>query len=171
MLGRDVTAEVHQEQRLAALHTAGRELASLSAEQLAEVSAEERVEMLKHNIRRLTHDLLHYDVIEIRLLEPRTGELRPLLAEGMTPEAAHRVLYARTEGNGVTGFVAATGKSYLCADAACDPRYIEGARGAHSSMTVALDLGRHGHRHLQRRKPPGRGVRPARPAIRRNLLP
>jgi CheY-like chemotaxis protein len=141
VLGRDVTAEVHQQRKLDALHQAGRELASLNAEQLAEVSAEERVEMLKHNIRRLTHDLLHYDVIEIRLLDPRTGELRPLLAEGMTPEAAGRALYARTEGNGVTGYVAATGKSYLCADAACDPRYIEGARGAHSSMTVALTWG------------------------------
>src|SRR5205823_4424126 len=42
------------------------------------------------------------------------------------------------EGNGVTGYVAATGKSYVCADAACDPHYIEGARGARSSLTVAL---------------------------------
>jgi CheY-like chemotaxis protein len=141
VLGRDVTAEVQRQQKLDALHQAGRELASINAEQLAEVSAEERVEMLKHNIRRLTHDLLHYDVIEIRLLDPRTGELKPLLAEGMTPEAAGRVLYARNEGNGVTGYVAATGKSYVCADAACDPRYIEGARGAHSSMTVALMWG------------------------------
>jgi CheY-like chemotaxis protein len=141
VLGRDVSAEVQRQQKLDALHQAGRELASINAEQLAEVSAEDRVEMLKHNIRRLTHDLLHYDVIEIRLLDPRTGELKPLLAEGMTPEAAGRVLYARTQGNGVTGYVAATGKSYVCADAACDPRYIEGARGAHSSMTVALMWG------------------------------
>src|SRR5579859_4246757 len=141
VLGRDVTAEVQRQLKLDALHQAGRELASINAEQLAEVSAEDRVEMLKHNIRRLTHDLLHYDVIEIRLLDPRSGELKPLLAEGMTPEAAGRALYARSEGNGVTGYVAATGKSYVCADAACDPRYIEGARGAHSSMTVALMWG------------------------------
>jgi CheY-like chemotaxis protein len=138
VLCRDVTAEVHQQQKLDALHQAGRELAALSAEQLAEVSAEERVEMLKHNIRRLTHDLLHYDVIEVRILDPRTGALRPLLAEGMTTEAARRELYARPEGNGVTGYVAATGKSYVCADTTHDPHYIEGARGAHSSLTVAL---------------------------------
>ena len=33
------------------------------------MSPEERVELLKQDIRRLTHDLLHYDVIEIRLLD------------------------------------------------------------------------------------------------------
>ncbi len=141
VLCRDATAEVQQQQKLDALHQAGRELASLNAEQLAEVSAEERVEMLKHNIRRLTHDLLHYDVIEVRLLDPRTRELRPLLAEGMTAEAGRRILFARPEGNGVTGYVAATGKSYVCADTACDPHYLEGARGAHSSLTVALTWG------------------------------
>src|SRR5207237_9755278 len=115
------TAEVQQQQKLDALHQAGRELAALQVDQLAEMCVEERIELLKQNIRRLTKDLLHYDVIEIRLLNHETGELVPLLAEGMTPEAAERVLYARPDGNGVTGFVAATGKSYLCADTTVDP--------------------------------------------------
>jgi len=135
---RDVTAEVQQQQKLDALHQAGRELASLTTQQLAEMDADERVELLKHNIRRLTKDLLHYDVIEIRLLDPNTGRLEPLVAEGMLPEAASRVLHARAEGNGVTGFVAATGKSYVCPDTATDPLYIEGAKGARSSLTIAL---------------------------------
>ena len=56
----------------------------------------------------------------------------------MTPLAANRELYACKEGNGVTGFVAATGQSYLCADTAHDPHYIAGAAGARSSMTVPL---------------------------------
>jgi two-component system, sensor histidine kinase SagS len=138
---RDVTALVQQQQKLDALHNAGRELAALSAEQLAEMSVEERIELLKLNIRKFTHDLLHYDVIEIRLLDRATDRLEPLLEEGMTPEAAGRVLYARAEGNGVTGFVAATGKSYLCPDTTTDPLYIEGAQGARSSLTVALTVG------------------------------
>lgn len=140
-LCRDVTALVQQQQKLDALHQAGRELADLSAEQIGEMSVEERVELLKVNIRRFIHDLLHYDVMEIRLLDRETGKLEPLLAGGMTPEAAGRVLYASPEGNGVTGFVAATGKSYLCPDTANDPLYIEGAKGARSSLTVALSLG------------------------------
>src|SRR5262249_12868317 len=97
-----------------------------------------RVELLKANIRRFTHDLLHYDVVEIRLLDRHTNKLEPLLEDGMTPEAAQRDLYAKTEGNGVTGFVAATGKSYICTDASTDPLYIQGAAGAHSSLTVPL---------------------------------
>ncbi len=137
-LCRDVTSEVQQQQKLDALHQAGQELAALAPDQLAEMSIEERIELLKLNIRRFTHDLLHYDVVEIRLLDRLTGRLEPLLQEGMTPEAGTRVLYARPQGNGVTGFVAATGKSYLCPDASTDPLYIEGAEGAHSSLTVPL---------------------------------
>jgi CheY-like chemotaxis protein len=56
----------------------------------------------------------------------------------MTPEAARRVLVAQPTGNGVTGLVAATGKSYLCPDTAVDPHYLEGAAGARSSLTVPL---------------------------------
>jgi CheY-like chemotaxis protein/GAF domain-containing protein len=140
-LGRDVSSLVQEHQKLDALHKAGRELAALSADQLSDMSVEERVELLKLNIRKFTHDLLHYDVIEIRLLDHETGRLEPLLEEGMTPEAAGRVLRAEPKGNGVTGFVAATGKSYLCPDTATDPLYIEGAAGARSSLTVPLIFG------------------------------
>jgi CheY-like chemotaxis protein len=138
VLVRDVTSEVVQQQKLDALHQAGLELAGLDAEQLAEMNFPSRVELLKLNLRRFIHDLLHYDTIEVRLLDRKTGELKPLLEDGMLPEAAGRVLFAQPTGNGVTGFVAATGKSYLCADAANDPHYIAGAAGAHSSMTVPL---------------------------------
>jgi CheY-like chemotaxis protein len=137
-VGRDVTAAAQQQQKLDALYQAGRELASLTPDQLSEMSMEERVELLKLNIRRLTRDLLHYDVIKICLLEPQTGLLQPLLHEGMTPGAAERVLYAKATDNGITGFVAATGKSYLCPDTATDPLYIEGGVGARSSLTVPL---------------------------------
>jgi CheY-like chemotaxis protein len=137
-LGRDVTTLVLQQQKLDALHKAGHELAALVPEQLAEMSVAQRVELLKQNIRRFTRDLLHYETIEIRLLDPRTGHLEPLLQEGMAPLAANRELVASTEGQGVTGHVAATGKGYLCSDTAADPLYIPGAPGAHSSLTVPL---------------------------------
>jgi CheY-like chemotaxis protein len=137
-LGRDVTALVQQQKKLDALHKAGRELAALSADQLADMSVADRVELLKENIRRFTRDLLHYDVIEIRLLDPRTGRLEPLVQEGMAPEAGNRVLLAAAEGHGVTGHVAATARSYLCPDTTADPLYLPGAPGAHSSLTVPL---------------------------------
>ena len=58
----------------------------------------------------------------------------------MQPEAEARVLFARPEHNGVTGYVAATGKSYFCNDTTKDPLYLEGCKGAKSSLTVPLML-------------------------------
>lgn len=135
---RNVTAEVEQQRKLDALHQAGRDLAGLDPEQLAEMNVPTRVELLKQNLRRYIRDLLRYDIIEVRVLDRRSGELKPLLEDGMTTEAARRKLYARLTENGVTGYVAATGESYLCDDTADDPHYIRGAEGARSSMTVPL---------------------------------
>ena len=59
----------------------------------------------------------------------------------MTEEAANRVLYAKAEGNGVTGYVAASGKSYLCSDTTTDPLYLAWRQGARSSVTVPLQVG------------------------------
>ena len=137
---RDVTQETLQQQKLAAIHQAGIELADLKPDELLQMSVAERVELLKANILHYTKDLLNFDVVEIRLLDPKTGRLEPLLAVGIEPEAATRDLYARPQGNGVTGFVAATGKSYLCEDTTQDPLYLEGAKGAKGSLTVPLIL-------------------------------
>lgn len=138
VLVRDLTAEITRQQKLDALHAVGSELAGLDADQLDEMNTPTRIELLKLNLRRFVHDLLHYDTIEIRLLDRKTGELKPLLEDGMTPEAAGRTLYAAETGNGVTGYVAATGNSYLCQDTNRDSHYIEGAKGTRSSLTVPL---------------------------------
>ena len=135
---RNITPEVIQRQKFDALHTAGRELAGLDPEQLADMNMPSRVELLKQNLRRCIHTLLHYDTIEVRVLDRKTHELKPLLEDGMTAEAARRTLYAHPTGNGVTGYVASTGTSYLCQDTAADPLYIRGAEDARSSMTVPL---------------------------------
>lgn len=137
---RDVTVEMLQQQKLAAIHQAGVELADLMPEELSLMTVEERIELLKRNILHFTKDLLHFDVVEIRLLDGRTGKLESLLAVGFTPDAAGRDLFARPQNNGVTGFVASTGKSYLCEDTAADPLYLEGCKGAKSSLTVPLVL-------------------------------
>ena len=138
VLARDVSRSVEQQHKLDALHKAGRELAALAPEQLAEMSVAERIELMKLNIRRFTRDLLHYEVIEIRVIEPQTGQLELLLQEGMAPDASNRILFPAPEGNGVTGYVAATGKGYLCSDTRLDPLYLPGSPGARSSVTVPL---------------------------------
>jgi CheY-like chemotaxis protein/GAF domain-containing protein len=137
---REVTEEVLQQQKLSAIHQAGIELADLTTDEVAKMSVEERIELLRANILHCTQDVLHYDVVEIRMLDPQTRALEPILAVGMTSEAANRKLFAEQTGNGVTGFVAATAKSYLCEDTSEDPLYLEGAAGARSSLTVPVML-------------------------------
>jgi CheY-like chemotaxis protein len=140
-LTHDATDLVRQQKKLDALYRAGRELAALDPEQFVELDVAGRIELLKSNIRRLTRDLLQYELFEVRLLDAKTGRLQPLLQDGIMPEAAGLELRALPEGNGVTGFVAATGQSHLCRDTLADPLYIPGAAGARSSLTVPLRSG------------------------------
>jgi CheY-like chemotaxis protein len=137
---RDVTHTILEQQKRAAIHAAGQTLADLSPTELADMTVAERIDLLKSNILHYSKDLLQFDVVEIRLLDPQTGRLEPLLAEGMQPEAEARILHARPEHNGVTGYVAATGLSYFCSDTTKDPLYLEGCKGAKSSLTVPLML-------------------------------
>lgn len=135
---RDITVEALQQQKLAAIHKAGIELAALTTEEVFKMEVEDRIELLKSNILHYTKEILNYDVVEIRLLGEETKELMPLLSVGIVESAAERLLFALPEGNGVTGYVAATTKSYLCQDTTQDPLYIEGSKDAKSSMTVPL---------------------------------
>ncbi|HET6426597.1 MAG TPA: response regulator [Planctomycetaceae bacterium] len=137
---RDVSSDMIVRQKLKAIYQAGLELGELSAEDVVELSAEDRIELLKQKIVQFTQDVLEFNTIEIRLLDKQTNELTSLLQVGMSPEAASRQLFASETGNGVTGYVAATGQSYLCEDTSHDPRYLQGAEGARSSLTVPLML-------------------------------
>ena len=134
----DVSEEVLQQQKLAVIHQAGIELADLTTDEVDSLPVKERIELLKSNILQCTQDVLQLDVVEIRMLDLETGELQPLLSVGMPESSAQRKLYAKPEGNGVTGFVASTGKSYVCELTAEDPLYVVGAEGARSSLTVPL---------------------------------
>jgi two-component system, sensor histidine kinase SagS len=137
---RDISAEVLQRQKLNAIYQAGLELGDLSLQDILQMSVDDRIDLLKSKILHYTQDLLQFGTVEIRLLDKRSRQLEPLLAVGMDPGAAGRALRADPQGNGVTGFVAATGKSYLCEDTQTDPLYLPGAPGARSSLTVPLIL-------------------------------
>jgi CheY-like chemotaxis protein/GAF domain-containing protein len=137
---RDITAEILQRQKLDAIHQAGSQLTDLKPSEIFEMSVEERIELLKSNILHFTRSVLNFDVVEIRLLDQATGELVPLLSEGIEEEAQKKKLRAAETDNGVTGHVAATGQSYLCADTTKDPLYIRGFEGARCSLTVPIIL-------------------------------
>jgi CheY-like chemotaxis protein/GAF domain-containing protein len=138
VLGHDVSSVVHKQQKLAALSLAMDELTAMDSGVLADMNPEERIELLKKNIRRLVRDLLHFEIVEIRLLDAVTGRLEVLIQDGIPPDVPGKELYARTEGNGLTGYVAATGNSYLCRDTRVDPLFLPGAPDTRSSLTVPL---------------------------------
>jgi hypothetical protein len=108
---RDISTEILQQQKLNAIYQAGLELGDLSPAEMAEMNVQDRVELVKSRIIHYTKDLLEYETVEIRLLDKDTSRLRSLLTVGMVPEAENRELYARPTDNGVTGFVASSGKS------------------------------------------------------------
>jgi two-component system, sensor histidine kinase SagS len=137
---RDITADVLQRQKLTAIYQAGQDLGDLQPQEVLEMSVEERKELLRSKILNYTEALLQYETVEVRLLDDKTGELTPLLAHGMREDAQERQLFAASEGFGVTGFVASTGRSYLCDDTEKDTLYLSGAEGARSSLTVPLVL-------------------------------
>lgn len=136
----DVTEEILQQQKLAAIHSAGRELADIRPDEIFLMDISQRIDLLKQNIHHYLQDLLNFDVVEVRLLEQSTGELQPLFSVGIDQSAADRKLQAAPNGNGVTGYVAATAESYLCEDVSVDPLYIQGVEGARSSLTAPLML-------------------------------
>ncbi|MEZ5952030.1 MAG: response regulator [Planctomycetaceae bacterium] len=137
---RNTTSSTIQQQKLSAIYQAGLDLGDLSPQEMVELTVDERIELLKQKILHYTQDLLEFETVEIRLIEKSSRQLRPLLAMGMEKVAAERQLFADPKDNGVTGFVAASGKSYLCDDTTLDPIYLPGAPGAKSSMTVPLIL-------------------------------
>ncbi|MDG2104716.1 MAG: response regulator [Pirellulaceae bacterium] len=136
----DASEEVLHVQKLEAIHNAGSELADLTPEEVCRMNIEERIDLLKANILYYTQDLLGYDVVEIRLIDRKTNRCETLLSEGIDSKESKLPLFAEAQGNGVTGFVCATGKSYLCEDTTSDRLYVDGLIGAKSSLTVPLML-------------------------------
>lgn len=136
----DITEEILQQQKLAAIHVAGRELADLRPSEIYKMEMDERIELLKENVRHYLSDLLNFEVIEIRLMEHSSGNLVPLLSVGIDQEASDRQLFAHPQGNGITGYVAASGTSYICHDVVNDPLFIPGVANSRSSLTVPLIL-------------------------------
>ena len=136
----DVTASRRVQQKMDAIDRAGAELVRLDAEAVRKKHVVERLKLLEDKIVRYSHELMRFDHLAIRVIDERTGRLELVIAKGLSPEAMEVELYAQKEGNGIMGYVAATGRSYLCADVRRDRRYVTGMPGAKSSLTVPLRL-------------------------------
>ncbi|MEZ6139917.1 MAG: GAF domain-containing protein [Zavarzinella sp.] len=136
--GMDTTQRTNSQRKIESLDDAAQQLDSFEPTFLKDLTNEIRLNLIRENLKSYVQNIPEYDVIEIRRYQPETGELIPLLAEGMSDEAQQRRLFARKEGNGVTGYVAATGLPYICVDTANDGIYLAGAVEARSSLTVPI---------------------------------
>ena len=137
---RDVTVLRRTQQKMAAIDRAGSELVRIDAEVVRKLRTTERLRVLEQKIVKYAHDLLNFDHFAIRLLDERSGKLELVMSHGLPSEAMEVELLARREGNGISGYVASTGRSYICTDTRTDPLYVVGAVSAASSLTVPLWL-------------------------------
>ena len=136
----DATGTRRLQQKIDAIDKAGRELVKLEAESLSKMNVGQRLKLLEDKIISFTRDLMHFDHFVIRLLDRRTNRLEMVISNGLPSEAVNIELFAEPEGNGISGYVAATGRSYICPDVERDPRYVFGLEQAKSSLTVPLTL-------------------------------
>ena len=134
----DVTNSHRLREQIDAIDQAGRELLSLDAEQVSRLEPQERLALLEQKILRCTRDLLHFDNFEIFVLDKNAHRLEPVLSAGIPGRCGE--LLAEAEGNGICGYVASRGRSYIFPDTEQDPRYLCGVEGAKSSLTVPLTL-------------------------------
>lgn len=136
----DVTRARAMQDKISAIDQAGRELVGIDADASARLEIGERLQMLEDKTLRFAHDLLHFDHLVIRVLDPRSNRLDTVVAGGLSKEAAALEILAKPTDNGISGYVAATGKSYICDDVSNDPRYLPGLDHARSTLTVPLWL-------------------------------
>lgn len=136
---RDITQQKIRDNKLEQLRKAGKALYEISTDDILNLSQGERTSILRTKITKYVREILQFDTIEIRIFSDKIPLLlEPLLAIGMTDEAKQRVLYAYQENNGITGWVAYHGRSYMMENATEDRFYIQGMPGAQSSITVPL---------------------------------
>ena len=136
----DASSGRRLQQKIDAIDSAGSELCRLEVERISKMNVAERLRILEEKTIRFVNDLLHFDHFCVRLLNRKNNKLELVIAVGLPEEAKEVDLYAQPEGNGISGYVAATGRSYICHDVEKDPRYVIGLDHAKSSLTVPLRL-------------------------------
>ncbi len=136
----DATSGRRLQGKIDAIDSAGRELSRIETEVVSKLSPTERLRLLEEKIIKYSKKLMRFDHFAVRLLDKRSSKLEVVIAEGLPSEALEIDLYAQPEGNGICGYVAATGRSYICHDTEKDPRYVLGLRHCKSSLTVPLKL-------------------------------
>ena len=134
----NATSQRRTQMKLNAIDRAGRELVKLD-DKPTQLDAHARLRMLEERIIRYSRDVLNYQHFAVLLLDQRTNKLETIISQGLQDDDKCEI-FARPDGNGICGYVAAAGQSYICYDVRNDSRYLEGLADARSSLTVPLRL-------------------------------
>lgn len=137
----DASTQRRQQLKLNAIDRAGRELVHLDFGTLSRLDAGQRLRLLEERIMSCSRDVLDYQHFAVLLLDQKTNRLEIIVSEGLSQSALEFEIFARTEGNGICGYVASTGRSYICPDVSKDALYLQGMPDARSCLTVPLLLG------------------------------
>src|SRR4029077_9860282 len=100
-------------QKIDAIDRSGRELVKLEADALSKLNVGQRLKLLEEKIISYTKELMHFDHFAIRLLDRRSNKLEMVISAAFTAEALNIDLFAMNEVNGISGYVAASGRSYI----------------------------------------------------------
>jgi len=136
----ETTARERLADRVRQVDRAGASLLALDALIVNPLNVAERIKLIEGRIVEALRTIFHCDDFEVRLLDRDTQQLELVISKGIEPLRIGVNLFARAEGNGLTGFVAATGESVVCPDASKEPRFMGGLPEARSSVTVPLKL-------------------------------
>jgi CheY-like chemotaxis protein len=135
-----VTATRRLQKKMQAIDQAGRELMQLDADKLSKLNVQQRLQLVEEKVVHYMKGLMQYEHFSIHLLDRKTNRLELVLSAGLTRESELLDIYASPEGNGICGYVAATGRSYICPDCNEDPRYVHSMENAGSCLAVPLKL-------------------------------
>jgi len=134
----EVTHDHTQQLRLDAVDQAGLMLLHFDRDEIASLNIADRLRVLEERIISSVKRELKFDHFEIRLRAPGSDRLELVISENLSPMRIGETISVSEAGNGISGWVAATGKSYVCGDVRKDPMYREGLDDARSSLTVPL---------------------------------
>jgi CheY-like chemotaxis protein len=135
---RDVTIARRAQQKMDAIDRAGFELVRMDTDEVRRMNSMERIQLLEKRIVAYSKELLHFDHFAIFLIDSNRNKLEMVMQSGLPPEIQDLDLYLEHEGSGISGYVASTGRSYICHDTTQDDKFLPGLSGARSSLTVPL---------------------------------
>ena len=127
----------------AVISRANEELVALNADATARLDVPERLQLLEDKLISYCRDLLDFTHFAVLVVDPQDKRLDILLTGGFSEDVKNIKLYAATEGNGISGYVAATGKPRYLPDVTREPLYRPGPRmeGIRSELAVPLKTG------------------------------